>query len=130
MKKTILTFASAVLLLTTAANANSDVNQNEVVSQSSFVAYDVSSFCKAIMQGDLETVKRMIELGENINKKSMGMTPAMFASRYNKAEILKLLISNGANLKLKSDKGFTAKKYAELSNAKEALAVLEAAQGS
>jgi hypothetical protein len=37
-----------------------------------------------------------------------------------------LLIDNGADLKIKCDKGFTVKKYAELSNAQEALAVIEA----
>ena len=37
------------------------------------------------------------------------MTPAMFAARYNKAEILELLIENGADLKIKSDKGYTVK---------------------
>ncbi|MEO1012182.1 MAG: ankyrin repeat domain-containing protein [Bacteroidota bacterium] len=130
MKKTILTFASAVLLVTVTVNAKTNAVQSETASVTNYVTYDLSSFCKAIMQGDIETVKRMIELGEDINKKSLGMTPAIFAARYNKAEILELLIANGANLKIKSDKGFTAKKYAELSNAKEALAVLEAAQGS
>ena len=53
------------------------------------------------------------------------MTPAMFAARYNKAEILELLIANGANLKTKSDKGYTAEKIAELSNASDALEVLK-----
>ena len=89
----------------------------------------ISSFCKAIMQGDIETVKKLITLGEDVNKKSLGMTPAIFAARYNKAEILKLLIKNGADLKIKSDKGYTIKKYAELSNAIDALTVLEAAKG-
>ena len=55
----------------------------------------------------------------------MGKTPAMYAARYNKSEVLELLIQQGADLSIKSDKErFTAKKFAELSNAKEALNVI------
>ena len=32
------------------------------------------------MQGDFDTVKRMIELGEDVNQKSLGMSPAIFAA--------------------------------------------------
>ena len=66
----------------------------------------------------------MITLGEDVNEKSLGMTPAIFAARYNKAEILKVLIANGADLRIKCDKGMNIKKYAELSNAQDALAVI------
>ena len=121
--------ASVCLLMATSTQAESKTNQNNVAGIYVSNSVDLNSFCKAIMQGDIETVKRLIELGEDINKKSLGMTPAIFAARYNKAEILKLLIKNGANLKIKSDKGYTIKKYAELSNAIDALAVLEAAKG-
>ncbi len=85
---------------------------------------EISSFCKAIVIGDLDTVKKMIELGEDVNRKSLGMTPAIFAARYNRVEILKLLIAKGADLTQKSDNGWTINKHAELSNAKDALAVI------
>ncbi len=130
MRKTILTFASALLLVGATANAKSEIHQTDLVTSNFIAKVEVSIFCKAIMQGDIDTVKRLIELGEDVNKKSLGMTPAIFAARYNKAEILELLIANGANLRLKSDKGYTAKKYAQLSNATDALAVIEAAMGS
>ena len=52
------------------------------------------------------------------------MTPAMFAARYNKVEILELLIDKGADLTIRSNKGWTVQKYAKLSNAQEALVVL------
>ncbi|WP_299535104.1 ankyrin repeat domain-containing protein [Ulvibacterium sp.] len=130
MKKTILTFASALLLVGATANAKSENHQVNQAMTNVVAKVEVSAFCKAIMQGDIDTVKRLIELGEDVNKKSLGMTPAIFAARYNKAEILELLIANGANLRLKSDKGYTAKKYAQLSKATEALAVIEAAMGS
>jgi len=86
----------------------------------------LSSFCKAIVKGDLKMVQQLIDLGEDINQKSLGKTPAMYAARYNKVEILTLLIENGADLSMRSSKErYTAKKFAELSNAKESLMLLE-----
>ena len=52
---------------------------------------------------------------------------ASMDNHLNRTEILKLLISKGAKLKVKSDKGMTAKKYAKQSNAKEALIIIEEA---
>ncbi|MEH6681880.1 MAG: ankyrin repeat domain-containing protein [Sediminicola sp.] len=127
MKKTILSISAAFLLMAgsvQAATLPNNILDNNVLEISANP--EISSFCKAIMQGDVETVKSLIALGEDVNQKSLGMTPAIFAARYNKAEILQLLIDNGANLKIKCDKGMTVKKYAELSNAQDALAVLEA----
>ncbi|MEO0527811.1 MAG: ankyrin repeat domain-containing protein [Bacteroidota bacterium] len=131
MRKTILTVAAACLLVVTGVSAGNTTDLNEVKMTTTTLEYvEISSFCKAIVEGDYDTVKRMIELGENVNRKSLGMTPVMFAARYNQAEILELLIQHGAKLKGKSEKGFTAKRYAELSNAKEALAVIETAMRS
>ncbi len=130
MRKTFLTFATACLVGTSAIMANDTITTMNTSTYEMFRTVELSSFCKAIMQGDFDTVKKFIELGEDVNKKSMGMTPAIFAARYNKAEILELLIANGANLKIKSDKGYSVKKYAELSNATDALRVIETAIGS
>ena len=74
-----------------------------------------------------ETVKKLIELGEDVNQKSLGRAPIHYAARYNRAEVLKVLIENGADLKKRCDKGMTAIKYAKMSHADEALAVLEEA---
>ncbi|MFK5971975.1 MAG: ankyrin repeat domain-containing protein [Flavobacteriaceae bacterium] len=126
MKKTTLIIASVCLLMASGALAEQKTIQNDVAVITTTKSIAVSSFCKAIMQGDIEMVKRLIDLGEDVNRKSLGMTPAIFAARYNKAEILKLLIKNGANLKIKSDKGYSIKKHAELSNAIDVMAVLEA----
>ncbi|WP_276165711.1 ankyrin repeat domain-containing protein [Zobellia alginiliquefaciens] len=130
MRKTFLTFAMACLVGTSAVMANETIATTDAPTFEMYDAADVSTFCKAIMQGDVDTVKKLIELGEDVNKKSLGMTPAIFAARYNKAEILEVLINNGANLKIKCDKGYSVKKYAELSNASDALAVIETAMGS
>jgi ankyrin repeat protein len=128
MKKTILTSAMALAIMVVSANAENKTDLNDAtVITTTINRVDVSSFCKAIMQGDVDMVKRLIALGEDVNQKSLGMTPAIFAARYNKVEILELLIAEGADLKTKSDKGMTAKKYAKMSNANEALSVIESA---
>ena len=81
----------------------------------------VSPFCTSIAKGDFETVKKLIELGADVNKKSNGMTPLMYAAKYNRVEIIKLLVEQGAKIDAKSDSGHTAFKYAEMSNAQDAL---------
>lgn len=78
---------------------------------------EVNTFCKLIRKGDLKAVKSMIDAGTDIDQKSVGMTPLMYAARYNKIEIVNLLISKGANLKVKSNRGYTALEYAEMSKA-------------
>lgn len=126
MKKVILTCLLASFSLGSFAYSNSHL-QPEIIAASPVEKTELNSFCKAIIKGNVEVVKQLIALGEDVNKKSLGKTPAMYAARYNKAEILALLIENGAKLSLKSDKEkFTAKKFAELSNAKDALAVITA----
>ncbi|WP_418499001.1 ankyrin repeat domain-containing protein [Flagellimonas sp.] len=125
MKKTIFAVAAFCMLAVTGVSANElpyNENPNLITS-----VPELSSFCKAVMQGDVETVKKLIELGEDVNQKSLGMAPIHFAARYNKAEVLQVLIDNGADLKQRCDKGYSVKKHAELSNATDVLAVLETA---
>lgn len=125
MRKTVLIIAVAMGLITApslfATNGTSTSNQFLEVN----VKSEISAFCKAIVKGDYETVEKLIELGTNVNEVSLGLTPAMYAAKFNKVEILKLLVEKGANLKLRSDKGFTAKRYAQLSNAQDALEYLD-----
>lgn len=124
MKKTVLITAIALGLSITTLNARTNV-EGSILSEFVKPIPTVSPFCASIAKGDFETVKKLIELGTDVNQKSNGLTPAMYAARYNRVDILKLLVDNGAKLNLKSDKGFSAKKYAKLSNAKDALAYLE-----
>jgi len=125
MKKTILTAVAFCMLMVTVAVAKTEPSNNNIGVTELIVEKELSTFCKAIMKGDIDTVKRLIDLGEDVNARSLGMTPAIFAARYNKADILEVLIDNGADLSLKCNKGWTIEKYAKLSNAKEALAVLK-----
>jgi len=125
MKKTILTAVACSMLMVTTAMAETETSNSATVVTERIANKELSSFCKAIMKGDVDTVKRLIDLGEDVNAKSLGMTPAIFAARYNKAEILEVLIDNGADLSLKCNKGWTIEKHAKLSNAKEVLEVLK-----
>ncbi|MBW2961621.1 ankyrin repeat domain-containing protein [Mesonia aestuariivivens] len=130
MKKTIITVALAFISCVTFANNTYEVNPEKTTSEVSWEqSADLSSFCKAIMKGNLEMVKQLIEFGEDVNEKSLGKTPAMYAARYNKVDILRLLIAHGADLSTKSDgEKYTAKKFAELSKATETLAFLNSVE--
>ena len=88
----------------------------------------VNSFCKLIQMGDYDAVKTLIERGEDVNKKSTGLTPLMFAARHNQPEIAKLLIDNGAKLNSRSEReGMTALQLAERYKADAAYEVIKKA---
>ena len=124
MKKSIIYFGMALLTFSSVSFAN--VKTAEAASSSSVGT--VTPLCTAISKGEFEIVKKFIEYGADVNEKSNGMTPLMMAARYNNIQIMEYLISKGANLNTKSDIGYTALKYAELSNAQEAVEYLRAAK--
>jgi len=128
MRKTVLILSVGLFATSMFANGIYEPIVPEVHRESKVIsAFEINSFCKAIIQGDVDLVKKMIALGEDVNQKSLGKTPAHYAARYNKAEILEVLIQNGANLKKRCDQGYSVKKYAELAQAKEALQVIQIA---
>ena len=132
MKKLILSSVLA-LGLVTAINAAPLTASNGLISiEETTTTYttEVSTFCKLITKGDYDAVKSMITAGTDINKKSKGMTPLMYAARYNKTEIVKLLIASGADLKVRSDKGYTALKYAKISKAHDTYKLISEALDS
>jgi uncharacterized protein len=87
---------------------------------------DVTPLCLAISKGDLELVKKFIEYGADVNQKSNGLTPLMMAARYNKVEIIKYLLENKkVKINEKDAIGYTALKYAEISNATESIEILK-----
>ncbi|AUS04437.1 ankyrin repeat domain-containing protein [Pseudotamlana carrageenivorans] len=123
MKKSIIISAIALSFSIGGAHATTEplhLKNNRVEAY-----FKVNSFCVSIALGDYETVKKLIDRGANVNAKSHGMTPAMYAAKYNRVEILQLLIENGAKLKTKCDKGKTASEYAELHGAHDTKAVIE-----
>ncbi|WP_284653447.1 ankyrin repeat domain-containing protein [Flavobacterium terrisoli] len=122
MKKTII-FAG--LALVAFGNVALATNVSTTSYPTEVVAYDTTPLCNAIAKGDLETVKKFIEYGADVNESKNGTTPLMLAARYNKVEIIKLLLEKGARPETKDDRGFTALKYAEISKANEAVAFLK-----
>jgi len=124
MKKTAVIIALALGFSLSSVNATNDITTTDTfeVVESNF---KVDPFCASIAKGDIETVKKLIDLGTDVNKKSNGMTPLQYAAKFNRVKIIKLLVKHGAKISTKSDKGMTAIKYAKLSNAKEAVSLLK-----
>lgn len=129
MKNLVLT---VILFVGLAVNATSITNNSSVVMADSTldnltitaIVTETDAFCTLIKQGNYEAVKDMIKAGTDVNKKSVGMTPLMYAARQNRVEIAKLLIENGADVKTKSNRGYTALKYAEMSKAHDAFKII------
>jgi len=125
MKK-VITFLFCIGVFSIAnANVTGIENSNTYTIESITVNDEISSLCKAVIKGDVDKVRSLIATGAELNEKALGLTPAMYAARYNKAEVLKVLLLNGANLNIKSDQGYTAKDYAKQSNAKDVLEVIK-----
>ncbi|TBX69133.1 ankyrin repeat domain-containing protein [Flavobacterium silvisoli] len=124
MKKTII-FAGLALVAFANVSLASTVSNNAISKE--VVMSTNSPLCTAIYKGDLNTVKKFIEYGADVNEESNGMTPLMFAARYNKVEIIKYLLEKGAKKDVKDERGYTALKYAEFSNSTDAIAILKQA---
>ncbi|MBW4360431.1 ankyrin repeat domain-containing protein [Flavobacterium taihuense] len=124
MKKSIVYLGVALVAF---ANVSLASNGNSFSKVTHKVVFNetITPLSVAISKGDIESVKKFIEYGADINEKSNGMSPLMIAARYNKTEIIKFLLSKGARLNEKDENGFTALKYAELSNANEAIQLLK-----
>ena len=94
MQKLVVIIAIALWFSFTTAHAT-----NDNVTSSTYettLKRAVNPFCISIVKGDIDTVKKLIELGQDVNKKSNGLTPAMYAAKYNRLDILKLLVEKGA----------------------------------
>lgn len=123
MKNAVITLATVLLLLTNESKA-SDLSKN-----SKLETIDVSKnefpLHMAISKGDLQSVKKFIEYGVNVNKIVKDMSPLMVAAFYNRVEIIEVLLKHGADFSIKNEKGFTALNYAEYSNAFECQILLK-----
>ena len=123
MKKSVV-YLSVVLASLANMSFASPVQGSE---KSSIVVFEVTPIGNAIIKGDIETVKKFIEYGVNVNEYFNGMTPLMLAARSNQVDIVKLLLEKGADASLKDQRGNTAAKYAEMSKAVDTLAILQKA---
>lgn len=117
---------------TNSANTVASTNVADVISEEALTLtteslnyYNVirhlktDSFVKLIQLNDYNAVRNLILAGAEVNKKSIGMTPLMYAARQNKVAIVKLLLDEGANVESQSQYGLTALDYAQRSHATE-----------
>lgn len=69
---------------------------------------EISALHMAVIWGDLDGVKRLVDLGADVRAKDyLGMTPLHFACLYRKNEIIELLIEKGARKGTKNHFGET-----------------------
>ncbi len=131
MKNLLLTSIFVVTVVLTSFATNTKTN-NTIIETATIVSFEgkVNTICKLIQEGNIEGVRNLIENGTDINQKSCGMTPLMYAARQNKVEIVKLLLSRSVKLKTKSEKGLTALDYARISKANESYALIEKAMNA
>ena len=125
-----LLLITAIILVTGSTNIQASNFIPNTISNAldvSVVSAEVNLLCTSIAKGDIEIVKKLIVNGASINQKSNGLTPSMYAAKYNRVEILEFLIAQGANLNVKCNKGYTALDYAIATNANEAQLIIEVA---
>ncbi len=126
MKKTISILGLALLAFSnvTLASNVSDFDRSEP-EKFVYAKYYATPLCIAISKGEVDVVKKMVSYGADVNEKTNGMTPLMYAARYNQTEIISLLLEKGAYPKAKCKNGLTALKHAEISKATAAVALLK-----
>ncbi|MXO05004.1 ankyrin repeat domain-containing protein [Flavobacterium sp. HBTb2-11-1] len=127
MKKTVIVFGTALALFANFATASNLklVSKNEIEIEIE-IPFDLSSpLHLAVCNGDVETVKKSIEYGADVNKIVRNMTPLMLAARFNNVEIIKILLANGAKPSIENAHGLRALDYARYAKSAEAEAVLK-----
>ncbi|WP_428232892.1 ankyrin repeat domain-containing protein [Flavobacterium sp.] len=123
MKKSVIILGMALAIFTTALEASN--LKPSVKDQMSSPSYVASPLHYAVCDGDIESVKKIIKYGADVNKLSRDMSPLMLAARFNKFEIVRILLANGANPAIENEKGFKALNYAEYAKANESIAILK-----
>ncbi|GAA4240678.1 MULTISPECIES: ankyrin repeat domain-containing protein [Winogradskyella] len=119
MKKSVVVLALALGFSVSNLNATNNVlasDTNEVIVK----PVEVSPLCKAVVTGNIEEVKRLLNNGVDVNAKSNGMMPIHYAAKYNRVEIIKTLITAGSEIHKPCDKGYTALRHAQKTKAVDA----------
>ncbi|MBU2922937.1 ankyrin repeat domain-containing protein [Winogradskyella psychrotolerans] len=119
MKKSVVVLALALGFSVSNLNATNNVlasDTNEVIVK----PVEVSPLCKAVVTGNIEEVKRLLNNGVDVNAKSNGMMPIHYAAKYNRVEIIKTLITAGSEIHKPCSNGYTALKHAQKTKAVDA----------
>jgi len=119
MKKSVVVLALALGFSISNLNASNAISTSEV-NDIIVTTVEVSPLCKAVATGNLEEVNKLIKSGADVNAKSNGMMPIHYAAKYNRVEIIKVLITAGSKIHESCDMGYTALNHAQKSKAKEA----------
>ncbi|WP_299099171.1 ankyrin repeat domain-containing protein [uncultured Winogradskyella sp.] len=124
MKKSVVVLALALGFSISNLNASNVAlfsNVTDVIVQT----VEVSPLCKAVATGNTEEVKKLIKNGVDVNAKSNGMMPIHYAAKYNRVDLIKVLITAGSEIHSTCDKGYSALTLAKKANAKEAALFLK-----
>lgn len=119
MKKSVTILALALCLTLPNLNASNFETTTNVVTVVN-PTEKVDALSMAAIKGDVEKVKMLLKNGMNVNAKSNGMLPIHYAARYNRVEVIKVLITAGSKIHRTCDKGLTPLRHAEKTNASEA----------
>ena len=124
MKKSVTVLALALCLSLPTVNASNFENLPESLTIVENTI-EVSALCTAAAKGDVEKVKQLLQNGVDVNVKSNGMLPIHYAARFNRVDVIKVLITSGSEIHTTCDKGLTPLRHAEKTNAKEAAQFLK-----
>lgn len=124
MKKSVVVFALVLGFSISNLNASNEIltsDLNQGIEQTN----EISPLCKAVATGDLEEVKKLINNGVDVNAKSNGMMPIHYAAKYNRVDMIKILITAGSKIHERCDLGYSALRHAEKTNADDAALFLK-----
>ncbi len=119
MKKTAVVLALALGFSISNLNASNEILSSDV-NEVTVKTVEVSPLCKAVANGNAEEVNRLIASGADVNAKSNGMQPIHYAAKYNRVEIIKVLITAGSEIHTTCDQGYTALRLAQKTKAVDA----------
>ena len=124
MRKSTVILALALGFSISNLNATNDIlvsNANEVTVK----VLEVSPLCKAVATGNVDEVNRLIKAGAAVNAKSNGMMPIHYAAKYNRVELIKILITAGSEIHKPCEQGYTALGHAQNAKATDAAQFLK-----
>jgi len=119
MKKSVVVLALALGFSISNLNASNEIlssDVNEVIVK----PVEVSPLCKAVATGNVEEVDKLIKAGADVNAKSNGMQPIHYAAKFNRVELIKVLITAGSEIHTPCDQGYTALRHAQKTHAVDA----------
>jgi len=68
--------------------------------------------CAGVKVGNVKIVSYLLEQGASTKALSNGKTPLMYAAKYGRLEIAKILLKNGTNIDFENARGVSALDYA------------------